>query len=105
MQLGDYFRCVLSHSQPRTVFSRALGNFSEVKHISPLILGKQVDVGELSSHLAPVETHLPDQSYQEALESVAVDGECIGTSGLFRIWSICWAKSLGTGKEEEKALE
>lgn len=78
---------------------------SEMKHISPLILGKQVDVGELKSHLAQVETHLPDQNHQEALEDVAVDGEYIGTLGLFRIWSRCWAKNLRIVEEEEKELE
>lgn len=84
------------HSVPFTTqncFFQVSRKFSEIKHISPLILGKQVDVGERRSHLAPVETRLPDQNQQEALEDVAVDGECIISSmGLFRIWSICWAK-------------
>lgn len=52
-----------------------------------------------------MEIHLPDQTHREAQEDVAVDGEYIGTSGLFRSWSICWAESLRLGKEEEKELE
>ena len=76
-----------------------------MKHISPLILGKQVNVGEVKSHQPPVEINLPAQNHQEALEDVAVDGEYIGTSGLFRTWSICWAESLRLGEEEEKELE
>ncbi|XP_049656618.1 EF-hand calcium-binding domain-containing protein 3 isoform X1 [Accipiter gentilis] len=35
---------------------------------------KQVNVGEVKSHLHPVEIHLPDQTHREAREDVAVDG-------------------------------
>lgn len=69
-----------------------------MKHISPLILGKQVDIGEAKSPLPPVENHLPDQ---EALEDAPLDVH-IGISGLFRIWSICWVESLRLGEEKEK---
>lgn len=92
------------HSQPRTVF-QIFRKFSEMKHVSPSILGKQVDVREVESHLPPVEIHLPEQNHQEALEDVAADGEYINTLGLSVIWSICWAKSLRLGEEEEKELE
>lgn len=77
--------------------------FSEMKHVSPSILGKQVDVREVESHLPPVEIHLPEQNHQEALEDVAADGEYISTLGLFVIWSICWAKSLRLGKKRRKS--
>ncbi|KAM9656305.1 EF-hand calcium-binding domain-containing protein 3 isoform 3-T3 [Morphnus guianensis] len=39
--------------------------------------GKQVNVGEVKSHLHPVEIHLPDQTHQEAREDVAVDGDTV----------------------------
>ncbi|XP_052641810.1 EF-hand calcium-binding domain-containing protein 3 [Harpia harpyja] len=39
--------------------------------------GKQVNDGEVKSHLHPVEIHLPDQTHQEAREDVAVDGDTV----------------------------
>lgn len=89
-----------------------------MKHISPLGLGKWNSVGEVKPQLLPEEihspdqdqlpskeTHLPGQDQQEAVEDVAVDGECIDTSGLFRIWSICWARGVRLEDQEEKELE
>lgn len=76
-----------------------------MKHMFPLILGKQIYVGDMKSHLPPLEIYLPDQNPQNPLEDVAVDGEYISTLGLFRIWSICWAESLRLGKEKEKEME
>ncbi|KAM6042012.1 uncharacterized protein VSU04_014266 [Chlamydotis macqueenii] len=52
---------------------RSLGNFPKGNTSPSSILGKQVDVEELKSHLAPMETHLPDQNHQEALEDTATD--------------------------------
>lgn len=110
---------------------QASRKLSEMKHISPLGLGKWNSVGEVKPQLLPEEihspdqnqlspeeihspdqdqlpskeTHLPGQDQQEAVEDVAVDGECIDTSGLFRIWSICWARGVRLEDQEEKELE
>lgn len=59
--------------------------FSEMKHISPLILVTQVNVGEVKSHLPPGEIHFPEENHREVLEDMAVGGEYIGALGLFRI--------------------
>lgn len=73
-------RCILSHSQSRSVFSRSR-ELSEMKNISLLVAGKQSDVGELKSHPAPTEMHLLDVDHQQASGGVPVDGECVGTLG------------------------
>lgn len=52
-----------------------------MKNISLLVAGKQVDVGELKPHPAPMEMRLLDVDHQQALGGVSMDGECVGTSG------------------------
>lgn len=57
------------------------GKLSEMKHISPLVAGKQVDVGELKSHPAPMEVHLLNVDHHQVLGDVPVNGECVVTLG------------------------